>query len=100
MRKLWLLLLLGALLAAMVGCNSANPITPESNVPTLPPTAAVAAPTVETAAPSTPPPGSAACRVVPPIGVEIPNVPPVTEDDWVIGPADAPITFIEYADFQ
>jgi hypothetical protein len=28
------------------------------------------------------------------------NIPPVTADDWVEGPANAPITFIEYADFQ
>ena len=29
-----------------------------------------------------------------------PRIPPVTEDDHVHGPADAAITFIEYADFQ
>jgi len=29
-----------------------------------------------------------------------PRIPPVTEDDHVHGPADAPITFFEYADFQ
>lgn len=105
MRKLLPLLLLGALLATVVGCSSANPITPESNVPTQPPTAAATAePTQEIETPTRPPmtplPSTAACRTVPPVGTEIQGLPPVTADDWVIGPADAPITFVEYADFQ
>jgi hypothetical protein len=29
-----------------------------------------------------------------------PRIPPVTEADHVHGPANAPITIIEYADFQ
>jgi hypothetical protein len=105
MRKLLPLLFLGALLVFVAGCNGANPITPESNVPTRTPTgAATVAPTQSTEAPTAPPttplPGSATCRVVPPIGTVVQGVPPVTADDWTIGPADAPITFIEYADFQ
>lgn len=28
------------------------------------------------------------------------QLPPVTEDDWIMGNPDAPITFVEYADFQ
>lgn len=28
------------------------------------------------------------------------QLPPVTDDDWILGNPDAPITFVEYADFQ
>jgi hypothetical protein len=44
----------------------------------------------------TPPP---AFCVPQPLLVE-PRIPPVTEADHVHGPANAPITIIEYADFQ
>jgi hypothetical protein len=47
------------------------------------------------------PPG---CTVVSPITGPEPTqdspFPPVSEDDWVVGPEDAAITFIEYGDFQ
>jgi cyclophilin family peptidyl-prolyl cis-trans isomerase/protein-disulfide isomerase len=92
----------------MVGC-SGEQTTPSSNVPTLdaptsvPPTAPPdedptdEAPTgganvVET--------GPGECRVAPPPGTPVEGLPEVTEDDWVKGPEDAPITVIEYADFQ
>ena len=46
----------------------------------------------------TPPPAS--CTIQPLTLPDEPRIPPVTEADHVHGPADAPITVIEYADFQ
>jgi hypothetical protein len=46
----------------------------------------------------TPPPAFCAAE---PLNLPVePRIPPVTEADHVQGPADAPITIIEYADFQ
>ncbi len=46
----------------------------------------------------TPPP---AFCVAEPLNLPVePRIPPVTEADHVQGPANAPITIIEYADFQ
>ena len=46
----------------------------------------------------TPPPASCTAR---PLTLPTePRIPPVTEADHIHGPADAPITIIEYADFQ
>jgi hypothetical protein len=93
MRKFALLVTVLAL-GLVVGCARATPsptATP-SPVPTIPPTAVSAA----TATAS--PPGTVACRAAPFGKVE--GLPPVSDRDWVRGPADASITLIEYSDFQ
>ena len=46
----------------------------------------------------TPPPAS--CTIQPLTLPTEPRIPPVTEADHVQGPTNAPITVIEYADFQ
>lgn len=83
MRKTVSTLILGTLAVVVTGC-SGETVSPS---------------------PTAPPPATAAwtpdgCRAVEPIGAELEGLPPVTAEDWVIGPADASITFIEYADFE
>ncbi len=82
--------LLAAGLSLLASCQKG--VTPTSNVPPVP----------STATPIPPTPVSAACRAVPSIFASLPalNVPPVTDADWVRGPASAPVTLIEYSDFQ
>ncbi|HIE38671.1 MAG TPA: hypothetical protein EYH30_03805 [Anaerolineales bacterium] len=96
MRKALFLTIAVALLAVAAGCGGEEP-PPTSNVPTL-----VVTPTVPTATtpPATTEPGQAVCRAAPPVGTVAEGLPPVTDQDWIRGPADAPITMIEYADFQ
>lgn len=99
MRKALLLLVAGAMLAVIVGC-SGEPTTPVSNVPTAPvsPTTAPATGVPGTPLPTIP--GQAVCRVAEPIGNPVANLPPVTDQDWIRGNPNAPLTLIEYADFQ
>ena len=43
------------------------------------------------------------CLLVEPLGPDeqiVAALPPITEDDWSIGPEDAPLTILEYADFE
>jgi len=92
MRKLALLLIV-MLLGLVAGCGNESP-SPAASPSPLPATSAPAPTTVVE------PSGPATCVVSPfefPIN---PNIPPVTEVDHTEGPDDAPITFIEYADFQ
>lgn len=90
MRKIALLLTI--ILVLVVGCSgeSANPTPTPSPLPT----SALETPTAVTSS------GPATC-VLEPLDFPVnPSIPPVTEVDHVHGPDDAPITFIEYADFQ
>jgi nitrous oxide reductase accessory protein NosL len=106
------LLLALIVLALVAGCTteSASPTpvpSPESLPTSASATATVAIATVAaaTAAPAgeTPISGSpaepAAC-VLEPLDFPVVPAPPVTEADQTYGPPGAPITFIEYADFQ
>jgi hypothetical protein len=99
MRKRALLLTV-ILLGLITGCDgeSASPTPSSTEIPAPTPTDAATPTPVPTVSATLP--GSASCAESPfdfPIAS---GIPPVTEVDQVYGPADAPITFIEYADYQ
>lgn len=86
------LLVIALALGLIAGCGkeTAIPTVAPSPVPTIPaamlPTAPPAGPTVM-------------CRAAPRTGL-VEGLPPVTEEDWSRGSADAAVTLIEYSDFQ
>jgi protein-disulfide isomerase len=86
MRRTLLALVAVALLAATASCGGER-TTPTSNVPTLAVTPTQTPPTPQETAAS----GETGCRVVP---------PPITDQDHIRGAVDAPVTVLEYADFQ
>ncbi len=90
---LFLLLSLGFFLAAC----TANPITPTPSATAVPSPAATLS--LPTSAPATP---AASCSTVntEPTAVPASIVPAAAETDYNVGPADAPVTMIEYCDFQ
>ena len=93
-------LLLTALLVTLAaGCSGAEPASP--TVPPTQPPSPTAVPASATDVPASPvPSGPAACVAAPPDLPVEPRIPPITDADHVHGPMDAPITIIEYADFQ
>jgi len=95
-----------ALLALATGCGGSETTpspTPFSNVPQD--TDATTPPSDEDSTSAltqdTPPSGQqAVCSLNPPIGPQVENLPPVTGEDWIRGAPDAPVTMIEYSDYQ
>jgi hypothetical protein len=91
-RKLFLLATLALLLGACAGGQPAATTLPTSTQVAQTSTPAPSAQTVPgcTVASPQPTPGATEQSLFPPVGAE----------DWVKGPADAYLTFIEYGDFM
>ena len=98
MRK-FVLLSLVLLLGLVAGCGGGATPSPSPSPSPLP-ASPTPVPETATAAPSVieAPSGPASCEQFSFPAED--RIPPVTEEDHVRGPADAPITFIEYSDFQ
>jgi hypothetical protein len=95
-----LLLLLSFLLAA---CRGASETEVDATAPPAETSVPTQQPQANTPRPSPVASGTlASCTVVSqPDNSEIEELfPPVSEEDWVKGPADARVTIMEYSDFQ
>jgi hypothetical protein len=82
-------------LVLVAGCGGEAASPTPSPTPTPAPETATAVPPT-----SVSPSGPAVCVDEPLDFPVVSDIPPVTGEDHVHGPADAPITLIEYADFQ
>jgi cyclophilin family peptidyl-prolyl cis-trans isomerase/protein-disulfide isomerase len=112
MRKTVLSVLLFGLLLSACSSTSASPTVAATSVPvaTTSATTAAAQSTLSAAQPTDIPipEGPATCAAAgstlptpePTVAAIAKSVPAVTDQDWQIGKADAPITFVEYSDFQ
>ncbi|RLC67982.1 MAG: hypothetical protein DRI48_00825 [Chloroflexi bacterium] len=101
MRKFVPLIIVLLLIGTTTGCGGAPASPTVTSTPLTSPTT-ISAQATDTVAPSASetPSGPASCVQAPLEFEAEPRIPSVTEEDHVHGPADAPITFIEYADFQ
>ena len=100
MRKpILLFLLLVAILLA--GCLPQTQAVVPTATATLPVKQAAQAPVIPTQAALLPDSGCTVVARQPTAGPTPQTVyPPITEQDWTKGPADARVTLIEYSDFQ
>ncbi len=98
------LVIFATLLAA---CSSSAPNTPPATATVVPPAATIVptSTTAPTQGPTNTPaptftPFPTGCQATGLLPAPVPNIPAVTTNDWVEGPANAPITILEYSDFQ
>ncbi len=108
MRKLWpIVLLIGVL--ALSACGQATATSTAAPTATTAPVntpESSGATSVPTLAPLPTSSGPAECRTsaVVPFGTPDPTqaaaIPPITENDWVLGPETASVTIMEYSDYQ
>jgi len=98
MRKLSLsLVVLAAIL--LTACKTASPTPEATAAPTQVVTDTAAA--APTSLPSKIPADCTVSPVLPaPDPAFVASLPPVTEQDWMLGPASAQVTLIEYTDYQ
>jgi protein-disulfide isomerase len=107
-------LALVALATLLLGACSSTVEPPATSTPTQEPPApspatatdrptATSAPTETPSVPpptATEPPQRATATQAPPTPTAAPSFLDVRPDDWVRGPSDAPVTIIEYSDYQ